>query len=123
MSAWTGIDRSTSRLMRSLPSAALRSARRDAEGRRRPAPARAREHRLARRAHGVDLDQPPLGDPANAGPPEGLGLDEAEELQVPERLTHGRLARAQLLRDARLDEPLARPVLAAQDPFEEQLLH
>jgi hypothetical protein len=81
-----------------------------------------RGHLLDRRTYGVDLDQLPVGDLADARPAERLRLDEAEELQVAQGLPDRRLARAQLLGDARLDETLARPVAAAQNPLEEQLL-
>ena len=44
-------------------------------------------------------------------------------LEVAERFPHRRLARAQLLRDARLHQPVAGGQLAAQDPLQQDLLH
>ena len=63
---------------------------------------------LERRAHRVDLDHLLLVEHANARAAERLRLDESQQLEVAQRLAHGRLARAELLRDPRLDEPLAR---------------
>ena len=63
---------------------------------------------LERGAHGVDLDHLLLVEHADAGATERLGLDQSQQLEVAQRLAHGRLARAELLRDPRLDEPLAR---------------
>ena len=61
-------------------------------------------------------------DGAHSGAAERLGLDEAQELEVAERLADGRLARAELARQPRLDEALSRLKVAAEDPFEENVL-
>src|SRR5439155_16748197 len=61
-------------------------------------------------------------DLAHPRPPERLGLDEAEQLEVAERLPHRRLACAELGRDPCLDQALAGAVGPVQDPLEDQLL-
>jgi hypothetical protein len=63
-----------------------------------------------------------VGDPAHPRSPEGLGLDQAEALEIAQRLAHRGLARSELPREARLDEPLARLQLPAEDPLEQDLL-
>src|SRR5207249_4199062 len=82
----------------------------------------ARGHLLERGPDRVDLDELVLADRPDARAAERLRLDEAEQLEVAERLPDRRLARPELLRDPRLDEPVPRRVLAAQDPLEDQLL-
>ena len=77
---------------------------------------------LERGAHGVDLDQLLLVEHAHAGAAERLRLDESQQLQVAQRLAHGRLARAELLRDPRLDETLPRLQLATHDPLQQDVL-
>ena len=72
---------------------------------------------------GIDLDQLGLAEAADAGAAERLRLDEPQQLEVAQRLPDGRLARAELVRDPRLDEPLARLQLAAHDPLEQDVLH
>src|SRR5262249_33739472 len=71
----------------------------------------------------VDLGELLLRHLADSRPAERLRLDEAQHLEVAQRLADGSLARAQLLRDARLDEPLARRVGPVEDPLEDELLH
>ena len=71
---------------------------------------------------GIDLDQLLLVEHADARAAERLRLDEAEQLEVAQRLAHRRLARAELLRDPRLDEPLARLELTARDPLQQDVL-
>ena len=78
---------------------------------------------LERGANRVDLDQLLLVDHAHARAAKRLRLDEPQQLEVAQRLAHGRLARAELLRDPRLDEPLARLELAARDPLQQDVLH
>src|SRR5262249_17390165 len=73
---------------------------------------------LERRADREDLEQILVGDTADTGATERLRLDEIEELEVAESLPNGRLARAQLLCDPRLDQTVARLQLAAQDALE-----
>jgi hypothetical protein len=63
-----------------------------------------------------------VGDGTNACTAERLGLDEPQQLEVPERLAHGRLARAELAREARLDEPLARLEVSPEDALEQEVL-
>ena len=77
---------------------------------------------LERGAHREDLDHLLLVEHAHARAAEGLRLDEPQELEVAQRLAHGRLARAELLRDPRLDEPLARLELPARDPLQQNVL-
>ena len=74
-------------------------------------------------ADGVDLDQLGLAEAPDTGAAERLRLDEPQELEVAERLAHGRLARAELGRDPRLDEPLAGLELPAHDAVEQDVLH
>ncbi len=52
---------------------------------------------------------------ADARAAERLGLDQAEQREIAQRLAHRGLAGAELLRDARLDQGLARRDLAADD--------
>ena len=52
---------------------------------------------------------------------EGLGLDEPQQLEVAQRLAHGRLARAELACEARLDEPLPRLEVAPKDALEQEI--
>ena len=82
-----------------------------------------RRELLEHGAHGVDLDQLGLAEPAHARAAKRLRLDEPQQLEIAQRLAHRRLARAELVRDARLDEPLARLQLAADDAVEQDVLH
>ena len=61
-------------------------------------------------------------DRTNPGAAERLGLDQPQELKIPQRLAYRRLARTQLPRKPGLDQPLARLQLAAKDALEEDLL-
>jgi hypothetical protein len=70
---------------------------------------------VERRAHAVDVEHVLLAEAAHACAAEGLGLDQAQQREVAQRLAHGCLARAELLRDARLDERLPRSELAPDD--------
>ena len=63
---------------------------------------------LERGADRVDLDQLVVAEDSDTGAAERLGLDQAEQLEVAQRLPYRRLARPELLRDPGLDEPLAR---------------
>src|SRR4029079_7165867 len=52
----------------------------------------------------------------------GLVADAADVLEVTQRLAHGRLRDAHLLRDPRLDEPRAGGVLARHDALQHHVL-
>jgi hypothetical protein len=78
---------------------------------------------LEHRPHRVDLDQLGFAERAHARASERLGLDHPQELEVAERLADRRLARAELGSDPRLDEPLARLEVTADDPVEQDVLH
>ena len=77
------------------------------------------------------LERPPYGEHreqllvayrAHPGSAERLRLDESQQLEVAQRLPHGRLARAELAGNACLDQALARLQLSAKDAFEENFL-
>ena len=78
---------------------------------------------LEHRADGVDLDQLVIAERTHPRAAERLRLDHAQELEISQRLAHGRLARAELARDAGLDEPLARLELSADDALQQDVLH
>ncbi len=63
---------------------------------------------VERGAHAVDVEHVLLAEAAHARAAERLGLDQPQQREVAQRLAYGRLARAELLRDARLDERRAR---------------
>src|SRR5436305_2035432 len=77
---------------------------------------------VERRAHDVDVELVLLAEAAHARASERLGLDQPQQGEVAQGLAYGSLARAELLRDAGLDERSARPQLAPDDPFDQQLL-
>ena len=77
---------------------------------------------LEHRAHGEDLEEVVVGDLAHTGAAKRLRLDEAQQLEVTQRLAHRRLARAELGCDPRLDEQVAGPQLTTKDALEQDLL-
>src|SRR5437899_794083 len=70
----------------------------------------------------VHLDELVLGYGANPSPPERLGLDEPQGLQVAKRLSDRGLAGSKLLGDLGLDESLPWLIFAVEDSLEEVLL-
>ena len=77
---------------------------------------------LERRPDGKHRQQLRVVDGTHARATKRLRFDEAQELEIAERLAHGRLARAELARQPRLDQALSRLELPPQDPFEENVL-
>ena len=82
----------------------------------------ARGELLERGSDGEHREQLRVVDCANSSPSERLGLDEPQQLQVTERLAHGRLARPELARQSCLYETRARLELPAENALEEDLL-
>ena len=75
-----------------------------------------RRELLQRAAQLVELEHPALPRIAHIGAAMGLAAHEAEHLELAQRLAHGSLARAVLLRDVHLDEPVARTELPLENP-------
>jgi hypothetical protein len=68
------------------------------------------------------LEQLVSGRAADAGAAAWQDLDDAEGFATAERLADGRLARAELARDARLDDPGVGRVTARHDVLEQAVL-
>lgn len=74
---------------------------------------------LERAADGVDLVLGPGVVVVDEGAAARADGDEAGLLEVAERLADGRLARPEFTRELEFDQPLAGPVVAGNDPFQE----
>src|SRR5947209_8692235 len=86
-------------------------------GRRGPS-----RHLLERRPHRIGLGDLLRPHASHPGAAKWLGLDQPEDFELAQRLTHRSLADPELAGHPDLDDPLARRVGALKDPLEQRVL-